>query len=44
MLRLIFVFIGNIFLFVLNVILLIPRLLIKILINNKAKIWIPFFK
>jgi len=44
MIRLLFVFIGNIFLFVLNIVLVIPRLLWKVLINNQAKIWTPFFK
>lgn len=40
MLRLLFVFIGNIILLPINIILLIPRLAFKILLNNRAGLWI----
>jgi hypothetical protein len=40
MFRLLFIFIGNVLLLPVNLVLLIPRLLYKIIINNKAGLWI----
>lgn len=40
MLRIILVFLGNVLLLPINILLLIPRLLFKVLINNKAAVWI----
>ena len=40
MLRMLFVFIGNILLLPINIVLIIPRLLYKMVINNKAGLWI----
>ncbi len=40
MLRVLFVFLGNILLLPVNIILLLPRLAYKIIVNNKAAIWI----
>lgn len=40
MLRLVFLFIANVFLLPINLLLLIPRLIYKLVINNRAGVWI----
>ncbi len=40
MLRLLFIFLGNVLLLPVNLIFFIPRLLYKVIVNNKSGLWI----